>query len=56
MRYKRKSKAGPDFGGHVDDDLRPVLRNVKNAAIVYGCVTFKRDPRPLMTTLARFAL
>src|SRR5712664_2615652 len=56
MRYKRKSKAGPDFGCHVGDDLRPVLRNVKNATIMYGYVTFKRDPGPLMTTPACFAL
>jgi hypothetical protein len=56
MRYKRKSKAGPDFGCHVGDDLRPVLRNVKHAAIMYGYVSFRRDPGPLMTTPACFAL
>jgi hypothetical protein len=56
VRYKRKSKAGSDFGSHVDDDLRAVLRNIKNAAIVHGCLAFKRDPRPLMTMPAYFAL
>jgi len=56
MRYKRKCKAGSYFGRYVDDDLRTILRNVKNAAIVYGYFTFKRDPRPLMTTPACFAL
>jgi hypothetical protein len=56
MRHKRKSKAGPDFGGHVGDDLRPVLRNVKNAAIMYGYITFKCAPGPQMTTPACFAL
>jgi hypothetical protein len=55
-RHERKSKAGPDFGYQVDDDLRPVLRNVKDAARVHGCLTVKRDPRPLMAAHAHLAL
>jgi hypothetical protein len=55
-RHERKSKAGPDFGYYVDDKLRPVLRNVKDAARVHGCLTVKRDPRPLMAAHAHLAL
>src|SRR5674476_979027 len=32
VRHERKSKAGPDFGSCVDDDLRTVLRNIRDAA------------------------
>ena len=56
VRYERESKAGPDFGRHVYDDFRPILRNIKYAAIVHGCFAFKRDPRPLMTMPAYSAL
>ena len=56
MRDKRKSNPGPDFGCHVGDNLRAVLRNVENTAIMDGCVAFKRDPGPLITTPACFAL
>jgi len=42
VRDKRKSNPDPDFGCHVGDDLRPVLRNVKNTAIMNGYVTFNR--------------
>jgi hypothetical protein len=56
VRYESKPKPGSDFGRHVDDDLRPVLRNVENAAIAYGYLALERDPRPLMTALACFAL
>jgi hypothetical protein len=56
LRYERESKAGPDFRRQVDDDLGPVLRNIKNAAIVYDYLTFKRDLRPLMTTPSYSAL
>jgi hypothetical protein len=30
--------SGPDFGCHVGDDIRAVLRNVENTAIMDGCV------------------
>jgi hypothetical protein len=55
VRHERKSKAGSDFGRPVDDDLRPVFRNVKDAALMHGCLTVKRDPRPLMAAPTHLA-
>jgi len=56
VRHERKSKAGPNFGSYVDDDLRPVLRNIGDAALARGCLTIKRDPRRLMPAPAYLAL
>ena len=56
VRHERKSKAGPDFGSCVDDDLRTVLRNIRDAALARGCLTIKRDPRRSVAAPANFAL
>ena len=56
VRHERKSKAGPDFGSCVDDDLRTVLRNIRDAALARGCLTIKPDPRRLVPAPANFAL
>jgi hypothetical protein len=56
VRHECQSEAGPNFGPYVDDYLRPVLRNVKDAALVHGCLTTKRDPHPLMAAPAYLPL
>jgi hypothetical protein len=56
VRHERESKAGPNFGSYVDDELRSILRNISYAALARGRLTIKRDPRPLMASPAYFAL
>lgn len=56
VRHERKSKAGPDFGSYIDDELRSITRNISYAALARCRLTIKRDPRPLMASPAYFAL
>ena len=56
VRHERESKAGPNFGSHVDDELRSIPRNISDAALARGRLTIKRDPRRLMASPPYFAL
>src|SRR6267142_4891833 len=56
VRHECQSEAGANFVPYVDDYLRPVLRNIQDPALAHGCLTVKRDPRPLLTAPAYLAL